>query len=157
MGKERTYSLFDLAHPEKNIFVKLNERNDEDRIISELMDILLNVDESDSFSSTVLYYFRRKHLTTKELYDRAFIDRRLFHKIVRRPHYHPSKNTVFALCVALELNYIESLDLLGLAGYAFASNSRSDTVFRYFLMNRIYDIDLINDVLYHFGCPCIGE
>ena len=157
MNKERTFCLFDLKDPENNICIKLNDSVDETQIISELDDILCDVDENDTFSSLVLYYLRRNRLSTKDLYDRAYIDRRLFHKIVRNQRYHPSKKTVLALCIAFELNYLESLDLLGLASYSFASNSRSDTIYKYFISKRIYDIDIINSVLYHFDCPCIGD
>ena len=157
MGKERTFSLFDLFHPENSICKKLNEGISESQIISDIKELLTDVDEHDTFASAVLFYLRRRHLSTKDLYDRAYIDRRLFHKIIRNPKHHPSKRTVFALCIALELNYAESLDLMSLASYSFASNSKSDAIIRYFLMNRIYDIDLINNVLYQFKCPCIGD
>lgn len=158
MFREKTFCLFDLIHPENNICLKLNECQDESRIISELGAALADdVDENDTFSSALLGYMRKRHLSTKDLYDRAYIDRRHFHKIIRNSKYHPSKKTVLALCVALELNYADSLDLLSHAGYAFATNSRSDRIYRYFLTKRIYDIDLINSVLYHFHCPCIGD
>ena len=157
MIRERTLWLFDLIHPENNICLKLNKYHDESRIIAELGDSLVNVDENDTFASVVLDYMHKRKLTTRDLYDRAYIDRRHFHKIIRNPKYHPSRKTVLSLCIALELNYAESLELLSLAGYAFASNSRSDKIYQYFLMKRIYDIDLINSVLYHFHCPCIGD
>ena len=157
MSKERTFTIFDLNDPNKDICLKLNDCNDESAIISELTDILSDVNENETFSSMVLYYLRSKHLSSRDMYERAFIDRRLIHKIIRNPKYHPSKKTVFALCIAFELNYFESLELLGLASYSFATNSRNDMILKYFFMKGIYDIDLINSVLYHFRCPCIGE
>jgi hypothetical protein len=105
----------------------------------------------------VLYYMRTKRLSTKDLYERAYIDRRLFHKIIKNRRYHPSRKTVFALCIAFELDYLESVELMGLASYSFASNSKGDMILKYFLSKRIYDIDMINSVLYQFKCPCIGD
>ena len=157
MKKEHVLCLFDLKNPENSIVRKLNQYVSEEQIISELHDLLSEVDEEDTFSAWVLYYLQSRHLTTKDLYDRAFIDRRLFHKIVQSTDYHPSKRTVFALCIAFELSYLESLHLLSLASYAFAPNSRSNRIFRYFITRGIYDVDLINDSLYHFNCPCIGD
>ena len=157
MKNERIFYMFDPKDEEKDICIKTSNYFSEEKVISDLDVILLNVDENDSFSSLVLYYLKSKHLTTKELYDRAYIDRRLFHKIIKNRRYHPSKKTVLSLCIALELNHLESMELLGLAGYSFASNSRSDMIFLYFVSRNIYDIDIINSVLYHYDCSCIGD
>ncbi len=119
--------------------------------------MLADMDATTTFSSMVRYYMDTKRLTTKDLYERAYIDRRLFHKIIKNRRYHPSRKTVFALCIAFELDYLESVELMGLASYSFASNSKGDMILKYFLSKRIYDIDMINSVLYQFKCPCIGD
>ncbi len=157
MKSERTFYVFDLKNPENDIAEKINKDVSESQIIADIEKFLPDVDETCTFSSRVLYYMRAKRLSTKELYERAYIDRRLFHKIIKNRRYHPSKKTVSALCVAFELDYAESAELMGLASYSFASNSRADMILRYFLIKRIYDIDLINSVLYQFKCPCIGD
>ena len=157
MKNQRILYIFDLNNPDNDIREVINRNITESQINSDIEDFLMDVDESRTFSSMVLYYMKIRHLSTKDLYERAYIDRRLFHKIIKNRKYHPSKKTVFALCIAFELDYIESMDLLSLAGYAFASNSREDMILRYFLSKRIYDIDLINNTLFRYKCPCIGD
>ncbi len=157
MKTERTFYIFDLNNPENDIKEKINKNVSESQIISDIEGLIPDIEEAGSFSSRVIGYMRSKHLSTKDLYERAYIDRRLFHKIIKNSRYHPSKKTVFALCIAFELDYLESMELMGLASYSFASNSRTDMILRYFLIKRIYDIDLINSVLYQFKCPCIGD
>ena len=157
MKQEHIFYLFDLENPDNDVKETINKDVTESKIVAEVNNMLSDLDETITFSSMVRYYMDTKRLTTKDLYERAYIDRRLFHKIIKNRRYHPSKKTVFALCIAFELNYAESLELLGLASYSFASNSRSDMIMAYFLTKRIYDIDLINSVLYRFKCPCIGD
>jgi len=157
MKNERTLYIFDLKNSENDIVEKINNDVSEFKVIEDINNMLSDIDETCTFSSMVLYYMRTKRLSTKDLYERAYIDRRLFHKIIKNRKYHPSKKTVFALCLAFELDYLESTELMGLASYSFASNSRADMIFRYFLIKRIYDIDMINSVLYQFKCPCIGD
>ena len=74
-----------------------------------------------------------------------------------RENYHPSKQTAFALCVALHLSYEESKDLIRLANYSFSTNNRYDLIFSYILKERIYDMDTINEFLDYYGYPCLGE
>ncbi len=157
MKNQRYFYIFDLNNPENDIREEVGRSISEAQINADLEDMLSEVDETRTFSSVVLYYMRTKHLSTKDLYERAYIDRRLFHKIIKNRRYHPSKKTVFALCIAFELNYVESMDLLALASYSFASNDKGDMILKYFLSKRIYDIDLINNALYQYKCPCIGD
>jgi hypothetical protein len=157
MKQEHFFYLFDLEHPDQDVKKAINKDVSEDRIVSEVNSMLADLDETTTFSSMVRYYMDTKRLTTRDLYERAYIDRRLFHKIIKNRRYHPAKKTVFALCIAFELDYLESVELLGLASYSFAANSKSDMILGYFLAKRIYDIDLINSVLYKFKCPCIGD
>ncbi len=157
MKNERTLYIFDLKNSENDIVEKINNDVSESQVIEDINNLLTDIDETRTFSSMVLYYMRTKRLSTKDLYERAYIDRRLFHKIIKNRKYHPSKKTVFALCIAFELDYFESTEFMGLASYSFATNSRADMILRYFLIKRIYDIDMINSVLYQFKCPCIGD
>ena len=103
MKNQRYFYIFDLNNPENDIREEVGRSISEAQINSDLEDVLSEVDETRTFSSVVLYYMKTKHLSTKDLYERAYIDRRLFHKIIKNRRYHPSKNTVFALCIALEL------------------------------------------------------
>ena len=157
MKQEHIFYLFDLENPDNDVKETINKDVTESKIVSEVNDMLSGMDETTTFSSMVRYYMDIKRLTTKDLYERAYIDRRLFHKIIKNRRYHPSKKTVFALCIAFRLDYLDSIELLGLASYSFASNNRGDMILSYFISKQIFDIDLINSVLYQFKCPCIGD
>ena len=63
----------------------------------------------------------------------------------------------FALCVALRLTYMESVEFIAAANYTFSNRHRYDLIFKYVLENRIYDLDTSDEFLFAFQFPCMGE
>ena len=78
------------------------------------------------------------------------MDRRLFSKL-RNPEYHPSKETVILLGIALELNEDEIEDFLKSASYSLPRNNKYDLIIRFFFINKVYDIMRINSILDEYG------
>ena len=111
----------------------------------------------NSFSSRLLKLIDKKGKTDVEVYKKAHINRKLFSKIRSDKEYMPSKNTVVALSIALELNDLEATELLKSAGYAFSLAKKEDVIALYFIENKQYDIDTINDVLFYYDLPVLGE
>lgn len=109
------------------------------------------------FSQRLQLYLRERDITTAMIYQRSFIDRKLISKILSSEDYHPSKQTVFALCIALRLNLEESREFLSLAGYTFSHHKKYDLIIEFLLDNQIYNIDAVNEILFHFTEPCFGE
>ena len=108
-------------------------------------------DVGKTFHEVLFEKISQSGMTDVEVYNRANMDRRLFSKIRSNPAYHPRKDTVLALAIALKMDIDETQDLLSRAEYAFSPSSKSDVIIRYFIERKIYDIHLINIALYDYG------
>ena len=92
-----------------------------------------------------------KQLDEVEVYKKADVDRKLFSKIRTQPDYHPNKNTLLKLCLAMNLNTEESEDILKTAGYSLSKSLRSDLILRYCFSHKVYDVITVNEILDHYG------
>ena len=97
-----------------------------------------------------------KGMTDAQVYKRANVSRQHFSKIRSDANYQPTKKTVLAFCIALELSLEASEDLLARAGFAFSPSSRFDLIVRYYIEQNEYDIFAINAMLYEFDQPLLG-
>lgn len=114
-----------------------------------LEDVIEELEES--FHDQLFRYIDMSGMTDVEVYKRANIDRKLFSKIRSNPEYHPRKNTILSLAVALRLNLDEVVDLLCRAEYALSPSNKADVIVKFFVEKGIYDIFVINDALDKYG------
>ena len=119
------------------------------------LDQLMN-DIGDSFQDKLFSYIDESGMTDVEVYKKANIDRKLFSKIRNNPMYHPRKQTVLALAIALQLNIEQTVDLLTSAEYALSPGSKGDLIVKYFIEHEIFDIMTINFALDEYGQPILG-
>lgn len=111
----------------------------------------------EGFSKALLRKIDERGMTDSQCYKKANVDRRLFSKIRSDPDYKPSKPTVFAFVMALEMTLPEAKELLKKAGFALSRSSKLDVVMEYCIRNRIYSVLEINEVLYELDLPLLGN
>lgn len=145
---------------EDNLIVENFDRSlsyqiDCEESIQNIDEFIENLDES--FSVALLKLIDKKSKTDVEVYKKANIDRRLFSKIRKGKGYNPSKKTILALSISLELSLIETNDLLNRAGYTLSHSKKFDVIIEYFIINEKYDIYEINDVLFKYNQALLGS
>lgn len=124
-------------------------------VTSSLDDSLEKLDEP--FSDTLIKLIHIKGKTDVEVYKKANINRKLFSKIRIGKGYMPSKRTILALAISLELTLDETADLLERAGYALSHSQKFDVIVEYFIVNKQYNIFEINEVLFKYDQALLGS
>lgn len=119
-----------------------------------LEDVVKNI--SETWSESLLRLITERGYTDTEVYKRANVDRKLFSKIRSNKDYQPKKNTAVAFALALRLNLDETKDFLRRAGYAFSPSSKFDLIIEYSIDHGVYDLMLINGVLFDHDQPQLG-
>ena len=89
-----------------------------------------------------------KGFSESQIYKAANIDRRLFSKIRSDSTYHPQKQTILPLLIALKVELSEAEDLLSRAGFAFSPANPTDVIYRFCIINKIYKVDIVEELIY---------
>lgn len=112
--------------------------------------------ENETFSEMLLRKISEKGMTYPECYHKANVDKKLFHKIKANKYYKPSKETVLAFAIALELPLYEMRIMLMKAGFALSNTNKFDIIIKYFVEHGKYNIFDINSALFAFEQNTIG-
>lgn len=112
---------------------------------------------TETFQQALFRMIDERGLKDSEVYKRANMDKKLFSKIRSNADYQPKKITAISLALALRLNLDETRDFIGRAGFALTHTSKFDIIIEYFIENKNYNLFEINQVLFAFGEPLIGN
>ena len=118
---------------------------------------LLHKNPNITFVECLQNYIVAKNATDPEVYKAAYVDRRLFSKMMSDKDYQPSKDTAVSLAFALKLSSDEAVILLNKAGYTLSNAKRRDVILKYFFKKKVYDINDINEVLYSLDEKPLGK
>lgn len=110
--------------------------------------------DDKNFQTLLFTYIDDRHLKDSDVYNKVNMDRRLFSKL-RNEDYHPSKETVILLGLALELSISELEDLLLSASYSLPINNYFDLIIRFCFKNKIYNVLEVNELLEDYNCKII--
>jgi hypothetical protein len=108
------------------------------------------------FSETLLKLIDQSGRKDSEIYTRANLSRQHFSKIRKNPFYRPTKPTALALAIALELDLEQTKDLIGRAGYALTNSSKFDLIVMYFIQQKHFCLQDINEALYEYDQSLLG-
>lgn len=148
-----------------NVFSKLKSFYYEDECVdsdyfnasqSSLNEYIENEKNESNFQTLLFKYIDSRNLKDSDVYNKVNIDRRLFSKIRNSQNYHPSKETVILLAIALNLNEDELLSLLNSASYSLPKNNIFDLIIRFCFKKQIYDLNQINELLYEYRCKTLN-
>lgn len=108
-----------------------------------LDDFLSKLEKRNNASSTVFWKKLVWHLDQtgkrdSEIYKKVRISRQTFSKF-KKKDYHPSKETVVAMAIGLELDLQQTQELLGTVGYSLHPEDKFDDVIRYCIEEKMYD------------------
>ena len=104
-----------------------------------------------TFPEYLLECISKRGLNEVEVYKKAHLDRRIFSKLRNERNYMPSKRTLLAIMLAMELNLSEATEILNKAGYTLSTFNKEDTIIKFCFENKIYDLFTVNEILDSYG------
>lgn len=119
-------------------------------------DYLKDNDKYNDFQTMLFKMIDERNLKDSDVYNKVNIDRRLFSKIRSDKNYHPSKETIILLGLSLELSEEEITLLLDSASYSLPKNNYFDLIIRFCFINKVYNINEVNELLYDYDCKLLN-
>ena len=123
---------------------------------SSINQYLKDNEKYSDFQTMLFKLIDERNLKDSDVYNKVNINRRLFSKIRSDKNYHPSKETVILLGFSLELSELEIVELLDSASYSLPKNNYFDLIIRFCFINKIYNINNVNELLYDYDCKLLN-
>lgn len=157
---------FSLKNKLKNIFYDESYEDEEPEVreefqsykksVASVEDFLKINDKYNDFQTMLFKMIDERNLKDSDVYNKVNIDRRLFSKIRSDKNYHPSKETIILLGLSLELSEEEITILLDSASYSLPKNNYFDLIIRFCFINKVYNINEVNELLYDYDCKLLN-
>ena len=138
------YFSYDITDNNTYPTVEENSEIYETDIIKKIRESLL----TDTFQELLFKFINKSGLKDSEVYNKAYIDRRLFSKIRSDKDYHPSFGTVTLFALSLKLSTEEYEKLLNSASYSLPTNTYAGITLKYCFNNKIYNVYEVNNLVY---------
>ena len=141
---KNSYFSYDIT--ENNAYLTIEEDSEiyGTNIINEIKKARL----TDTFQELLFKFIDKSGLKDSEVYNKAYIDRRLFSKIRSDKDYHPSFGTVSLFALALKLSTEEYKQLLNSASYSLPTNTYAGITLKYCFDNKLYNVCEVNNLIY---------
>lgn len=116
------------------------------------------MDKMDAtFSDTLMALIESSGEKPSTIYRKACVSKQVFSKINSNSNYQPSKATAIGFCLALELDLEETQELLARAGFTLSKSSLFDVIIMYCIENKIYNVVLVDNMLFEYDLTQIGS
>ena len=111
-------------------------------------------DAAKPFSVKVFELADKKGIKYSKLYgaNERYFSKQVISAMQKNSNYHPAKFVAVTICIVLELDLNETLDLLERAGYTLSRSRKADVVIRACIENGIRDYEKIDKKLEENGC-----
>lgn len=129
------------------------KKNSTTDTIMTLESMLKESEKNDNplYSIICKYMDEKGFESDSDFYNSISMSRQNFARI-RNKSANIGKDTILWIICGLGLDYVQAHQVLSTAGYTFKSNNKRDVIISYIIKNiPNYNIDTVNDVLYHFG------
>ncbi|HHX70731.1 MAG TPA: hypothetical protein GX708_22105 [Gallicola sp.] len=141
---------------ERQIFSKNKSMMDYDACLGNIDSYIDQNKDENKFQTLLFKLIDERNLKDSDVYNKVHLDRRLFSKIRSDSNYHPSKETVILLGLALELNEKEIINLLESSSYTLPKNNHYDLIIRFCFSNNIHKLNEVNELLSSYNCKLIN-
>ncbi len=105
-----------------------------------------------TFQEKLFEIIDERGLTGPQVY-KNYISKQVYSKIQADREYRPNKYTALALCLSLNLDVEQTLDLIGRAGLTLSPSSKMDLIVKACIINHEYNIVKINCILFDYNLP----
>ena len=103
------------------------------------------------FANYLFDLMAQKNLSEAEVAAKAHVDAAIFSRLRDDRKYIPQERTIWALLLGMDLSLAEANSLMHRVRFYLAGNVMEEALMAFFLDNRIYDLNLANKILTHYG------